>query len=127
MQGPPGTGKSQTIANIIAESIARGKTVLFVSDKMAALDVVHKRLSQVKLSSFCLELHSSKANKLAVVTELKRCLEQQELGRKLPTKLDFEKMQKLKEDLNNYINALHENAIKAINKCIPCTWVIITA
>ena len=49
MQGPQGTPKSQTIANIIAECIARGKTVTFVSDKMAALDVVHKRLNQVKL------------------------------------------------------------------------------
>ena len=54
MQGPPGTGKSQTIANIIAESIAHGKSVLFVSDKMAALEVVYKRLSEVGLAHFCL-------------------------------------------------------------------------
>ena len=108
MQGPPGTGKSQTIANIIAECIARGKTVLFVSDKMAALDVVHKRLSQVKLSSFCLELHSSKANKREVVNELKRCLEQQEHARNLPSNLDFEKMQSMRENLNNYVVSLHE-------------------
>ena len=108
MQGPPGTGKSQTIANIIAECIARGKTVLFVSDKMAALDVVHKRLNQVKLSSFCLELHSSKANKREVVNELKRCLEQQEHARNLPSNLDFEKMQSMRENLNNYVISLHE-------------------
>ena len=74
MQGPPGTGKSQTIANIIAECIAHGKSVLFVSDKMAALEVVYKRLREVRLSHFCLELHSSKANKQEVVAELKRCL-----------------------------------------------------
>ncbi len=74
MKGPPGTGKSQTIANIIAECIANGKSVLFVSDKMAALEVVYKRLSEVGLAHFCLELHSSKANKQQVVAELKRSL-----------------------------------------------------
>ncbi len=52
MKGPPGTGKSQTIANIIAECIANGKSVLFVSDKMAALEVVYKRLSEVGLGAF---------------------------------------------------------------------------
>ena len=76
MKGPPGTGKSQTIANIIAECIANGKSVLFVSDKMAALEVVYKRLSEVGLAHFCLELHSSKANKQQVVAELKRSLDE---------------------------------------------------
>jgi len=59
MHGPPGTGKSQTIANMIAECVARGKTVLFVSEKMAALEVVYKRLREVGLANFCLELHST--------------------------------------------------------------------
>ena len=63
LQGPPGTGKSQTIANIIAEAIADGKKVLFVSEKMAALDVVYKRLATVGLDDFCLVLHSCKVNK----------------------------------------------------------------
>jgi len=44
--GPPGTGKSQTIANLIADRIAQGKKVLFVSEKMAALEVVYKRFAQ---------------------------------------------------------------------------------
>jgi hypothetical protein len=43
VQGPPGTGKSQTIANIIAAAVNEGKKVLFVSEKMAALDVVKRR------------------------------------------------------------------------------------
>ena len=63
LQGPPGTGKSQTITNIIAESLADGKKVLFVSEKMAALDVVHRRLAGAGLDDFCLVLHSHKANK----------------------------------------------------------------
>jgi hypothetical protein len=108
MQGPPGTGKSQTIANIIAECIAHGKSVIFVSDKMAALEVVYKRLREVGLSSFCLELHSSKANKREVVAELKRCLNEQFVPRKLPSAHEFEKMAELRGNLNNYVVLLHQ-------------------
>ena len=108
MQGPPGTGKSQTIANIIAECIAHGKSVLFVSDKMAALEVVYKRLREVGLSSFCLELHSSKANKREVVAELKRCLDEHLVPRKLPPAHEFEKMKALRDSLNNYVFSLHK-------------------
>ncbi|MCJ7762049.1 DUF4011 domain-containing protein, partial [Candidatus Bathyarchaeota archaeon] len=108
MQGPPGTGKSQTIANIIAECIANGKSVLFVSDKMAALEVVYKRLSEVGLAHFCLELHSSKANKQEVVAELKRSLDEHLVPRKLPSAHDFQKMTEYRESLNGYVTALHE-------------------
>jgi very-short-patch-repair endonuclease len=108
MKGPPGTGKSQTIANIIAECIANGKSVLFVSDKMAALEVVYKRLSEVGLAHFCLELHSSKANKQQVVAELKRSLDENLVPRKLPSAHEFEKMTAYREELNGYVAALHE-------------------
>jgi hypothetical protein len=108
MKGPPGTGKSQTIANMIAECIANGKSVLFVSDKMAALEVVYKRLSQVGLSHFCLELHSSKANKQQVVAELKRSLDETLIPRKLPSAHEFEIMAEYREALNGYVAALHE-------------------
>lgn len=74
LQGPPGTGKSQTITNIIAECLADGKKVLFVSEKMAALDVVHKRLSSAGLEDFCLVLHSHKANKKSVLEQLRKVL-----------------------------------------------------
>lgn len=59
LQGPPGTGKSQTITNIISEGLADGKKILFVSEKMAALEVVYKRLKEVNLADFCLPLHVS--------------------------------------------------------------------
>jgi very-short-patch-repair endonuclease len=72
IKGPPGTGKSQTITNIIAAAVAQGRTVLFVAEKMAALDVVHRRLRDVGLASVALELHSSKANKRVLLEELKR-------------------------------------------------------
>lgn len=75
IQGPPGTGKSQTIANVIASAIADGKTVLFVAEKMAALDVVKRRLDHAGVGDACLELHSNKANKRALLDELKRVWE----------------------------------------------------
>ena len=74
MQGPPGTGKSQTITNIIAQGLADGKRILFVSEKAAALEVVHKRLSEVHLDDFCLALHNYKANKKEVLDELGKSL-----------------------------------------------------
>lgn len=70
MQGPPGTGKSQTITNIIAQGLADGKKILFVSEKMAALEVVHRRLEEVHLADFCLALHSHKANKKDILDQL---------------------------------------------------------
>ncbi|MBL4847537.1 MAG: DUF4011 domain-containing protein, partial [Planctomycetes bacterium] len=75
LEGPPGTGKSQTITNMIAEFLGAGKTVLFVSEKMAALSVVQDRLERVGLGEFCLELHSRHANKRALVKRLSATLE----------------------------------------------------
>ena len=63
INGPPGTGKSQTITNLIASALAAGKKVLFVSEKLAALEVVKQRLSMAGLGDFCLELHSHKTQK----------------------------------------------------------------
>src|SRR5690606_23393280 len=67
LEGPPGTGKSQTITNLIGQALADGKTVLFVAEKMAALNVVHRRLEEAGLGEFCLELHSTKTNKRSVL------------------------------------------------------------
>lgn len=75
IQGPPGTGKSQTITNIIANAIGQGKKVLFVAEKSAALEVVKRRLDALQLGEACLELHSHKANKKELHTELRRTLE----------------------------------------------------
>ncbi|MCI4029814.1 DUF4011 domain-containing protein [Dickeya dianthicola] len=75
IQGPPGTGKSQTIANIIASAVADGKKVLFVAEKMAALEVVKRRLDQAGVGDTCIELHSNKTNKRAFLEELKRVWE----------------------------------------------------
>ncbi|WP_179195801.1 DUF4011 domain-containing protein [Bacillus sp. OV166] len=105
MQGPPGTGKSQTITNIIAETLAQGKKILFVSEKKAALDVVKKRISDKGLDDFCLDLHSHNSNKKAVLEELRHSLTNREIPRRATgplTDLDF-----IKKHLNDYVDALH--------------------
>jgi very-short-patch-repair endonuclease len=70
IEGPPGTGKSQTITNLIAAALAKGKTVLFVSEKLAALEVVRRRLDDAGLGTFCLEVHSHKTKKGALLNDL---------------------------------------------------------
>jgi len=72
LEGPPGTGKSQTITNMIAALIAKGKKVLFVAQKQAALDVVRNRLDNVGLSDYLLEIFSVKSNKQIVMESIGR-------------------------------------------------------
>ncbi len=74
IQGPPGTGKSQTIATILAQAVLDGRSVLFVAEKLAALEVVKRRLEQIGLGAACLELHSEKQSKRAVMDELRASL-----------------------------------------------------
>ncbi len=70
IQGPPGTGKSQVITNLISQAVMDGKTVLFVAEKLAALEVVQRRLAGVGLGSACLALHSDSANRRALLSDL---------------------------------------------------------
>ena len=106
LDGPPGTGKSQTIANLIAEFLATGKTVLFVSEKTAALEVVRRRLEACRLGDFCLELHSHRANRRAVLAELGRCLELRPEPFRDPTD-DLRKLTEARRELNAYVRELH--------------------
>ncbi|MBP0964808.1 MAG: DUF3320 domain-containing protein [Oscillospiraceae bacterium] len=108
LHGPPGTGKSQTITNMIANALYNGKTVLFVAEKMAALNVVQKRLENIGLDPFCLELHSNKTNKSSVLAELNKALE---VGRiKSPEEYSSEaaRLKEQKRKLNETVSALHE-------------------
>jgi len=75
LEGPPGTGKSQTITNLLANALARGKKVLFVAEKQAALSVVHERLAAVGLDPFCLELHDKGSKPDVIKTQLKAALD----------------------------------------------------
>ena len=107
VEGPPGTGKSQTITNIIAELLAADKKVLFVSEKMAALEVVKDRLDSVGLGDFCLELHSHKSNKREVLQELKRTLSV-DFPKKTWQNQIFNQIDFSKKSLNAYVKVLHE-------------------
>lgn len=107
IQGPPGTGKSQTIANLIAAAVADGRTVLFVAEKMAALEVVKRRLDATGVGAACLELHSRKANKKAVLEEIKRTWENgaprtADIG-SLNTRLG-----ELRDELNGHATRMHK-------------------
>lgn len=119
LQGPPGTGKSQTITNIISECLSDGKKVLFVSEKMAALEVVHRRLSNAELDDFCLILHSHKANKRAVLDQLsnvfKMASRKVQLNEEVYQKLDA--LQFHKERLNDYADQINEK-IQPLDKTL---------
>jgi len=107
IHGPPGTGKSQTIVNLIAEYIAVGKTVLFISEKMAALEVVYKRIRDRGLEHFCLELHSHKANKRLVVEELYKCYCERVEPKTTMAEVEFQRLEERRLRLNKYVEALH--------------------
>lgn len=104
--GPPGTGKSQTITNMISQLLAIGKTVLFVSEKTAALEVVYRRLHQVGLGEHCLELHSSKARKLEVIQQLGRAWDSS-AGSHEDWEKEASRLAKIRESLNQYVTRLH--------------------
>src|SRR5579871_3254880 len=105
VQGPPGTGKSQTITNIIAAAVHDGKRVLFVAEKMAALNVVHQRLMSAGLGDLCLELHSRQANKREVVQEIDRTLRAIQRGPDAGGELD--KLKVARDYLNANAEKLH--------------------
>lgn len=111
LHGPPGTGKSQTITAIIANALARGKKVLFVAEKMAALEVVQTRLARLKLAPFCLELHSTKATRNHVLEQIQAATELGSVEANDEYAHKLEEVQRLKRFLDTYARALKvENA-----------------
>lgn len=108
LEGPPGTGKSQTITNLICHLLATGKTVLFVSEKMAALEVVHRRLDSIGLGPFCLELHSAKAKKSEVLMQLGKALDAGNARTVKDWEREAEMLAILRGELNSLVNALHK-------------------
>lgn len=112
--GPPGTGKSQTIANTIFNLISNDKTVLFCSEKKAALDVVYERLKEAKIDNFILELHSNKVNKSEVLNSFEKLFELGQIDNNksyklLVSNLDIEK-NALKEKIE-FVHNKEENKL----------------
>lgn len=124
LQGPPGTGKSQTITNMIAALLAAGKTVLFVSEKMAALEVVDRRLRAIGLGDFCLELHSAESNKKAVVESLQISYERSSRVANSHFTRRAQNLDGLRDRLNELVEALHtprplgKTVHQAIERCL---------
>ena len=107
VEGPPGTGKSQTIVNLIAELLAEGKSVLFVSEKMAALDVVKDRLTAVGLGKFVLELHSHKTRRKKFLKDLQKATN---VRHQEPLNIDqtIRKLETLRHQLDDYSQIIHK-------------------
>ncbi len=107
LQGPPGTGKSQTITNIISQALADKKTVLFVSEKMAALSVVYRRLKDVGLADYCLSLHNYKAERRAVIQDLVATLDAPTRSIKPGITDALAVLEEARAQLNAYISELN--------------------
>ncbi|MGP3927883.1 AAA domain-containing protein [Streptomyces sp. 8N616] len=107
MDGPPGTGKSQTITNMIAALMQAGRSVLFVSEKAAALDVVRNRLRDVGLDSFVLAIHSHDTSRKAMAAELGRSLAYRAQAPRL-ARQDPQQARRLREELSAYAAAMNE-------------------
>ncbi|GBR00468.1 DUF3320 domain-containing protein [Acetobacter oeni] len=106
--GPPGTGKSQTITNIIANTLAQGRTVLFVAEKRAALEVVRNRLRQIDLSEFCLDLFSPKASKMEVLEQLGSARDVADRFDESFWTYSHTQIGQLRGELNAYVHELHK-------------------
>ena len=107
LHGPPGTGKSQTITNIIANALFAGKKVLFVAAKKAALEVVQSRLESIGIGPFCLELHSNKARKTAIIEQLKRATAIARKAAPADFNREAERLAALRTELNDSVKSLH--------------------
>lgn len=120
IQGPPGTGKSQTITNIIAGALEKGLSVLFVAEKLAALEVVKHRLDSVGLEPLLLELHSDKANKKTVLESLNRRI-QYNFTDFHTLDGDMSSLQKSIDDLNSYSAMMSETLQNSLNLTVHST------
>ncbi len=109
IQGPPGTGKSQTITNLIAATLAKGKSVLFVAEKMAALSVVRQRMEESGLGRYCLELHSAKATPRQVIDQVRKRLAHQPTAAAVASQqaADRQRLNQHRIALGNYGTSIH--------------------
>lgn len=115
LQGPPGTGKSQTITNLIANTLAEGKTILFVSEKKVALEVVYKRLKDIHLEPFCLELHSNKSQKGEVIKSFKNALDFAIQDIDDEWENNSNSLKQNRDYLNKYVREIHDLSEQGIS------------
>ena len=108
LHGPPGTGKSQTITALIANALAQGRSVLFVAEKMAALEVVQRRLDKIGIGAFCLELHSNQSKKRNVLEQLRQATEVTRYQSSQDYAAKAEQIAQVRAELDAYADALHQ-------------------
>lgn len=108
LSAPPGTGKSQTLANMIVQLLGDGKTVLYVSQKAAALRNLHLRLGAVGLGPFCLELHAEGATTKDLLTQVKASWDARSNRTPRDWYVAAADLKKLKDRLNNLSNILRK-------------------
>ena len=109
IEGPPGTGKSQTITNLIAAAMAQGKRVLFVAEKLAALEVVRRRLDAAGLGDFCLELHSHKTQRRKLLEDVQIRLNKHGHYRKpRDIEIEIDRYEELKTILNDHVEHINQ-------------------
>lgn len=109
VQGPPGTGKSQTIANLISASTARGERVLFVAEKRAAIDAVTKRLRRQGLGDLVMDLHGGAMSKRELAASLAESLEQTGRIPEVDMSRLHRELETNREALNSHVAAMHES------------------
>ena len=115
LYGPPGTGKSQTITNMIANALYHGRRVLFVAEKMAALEVVQKRLKKIGLDPFCLELHSNKVTKSHLLRQLQQTLDLTRIKDPEQYEQASKELFEQRQQLTGYIRLLHKKQASGLS------------
>lgn len=108
IKGPPGTGKSQTISNLVATLVARGKTVLFVAEKRAAIDAVLKRLHQQQLGDLVLDLHGGVGSRKKFAEMIRSALTASRSVPRVDRHAELRRIEGRRTELNDYVAALHE-------------------
>ncbi|MCI5996655.1 MAG: DUF4011 domain-containing protein [Parvimonas sp.] len=108
LHGPPGTGKSQTITNMIANAIFHGKSVIFVAEKIAALNVVKDRLEKIGLDDYVLEIHSNKTKKSKVLEKLNKVINSVDTIKASEYNHTAQLLQKIKNEISLPIRELHK-------------------
>lgn len=117
LYGPPGTGKSQTITNMIANALFHGKRVLFVAEKMAALEVVQRRLEKIGLAPFCLELHSNKVTKSHFLEQLDKALSLTRIKEPEQYARTADDLLHERQKLSHFNKLMHEDAGNGMSLC----------
>ncbi len=107
IKGPPGTGKSQTIANMISTLVARGKKVLFVTEKRAAIEAVLKRLHANQIDELVLDLHGGVASRKAFIRAVAGALEASASVARVDNGSDIAVLERRRAELNTHVRALH--------------------